>query len=266
MVRGYYVPPHILRTAPPGPALLDRFQPGLKVLREALPPDVRVALASGGAGGDTHRDLSDAERTRLASFGSADRRVRFALGRRAARTLAAERLGCDAADVPLRIGADGAPRLDGAHLSIAHAGRGGDAVGAAALADRPVGVDVEPIRPRHPALWRRILRDDERPVLDGMGGATDAAQTLLWSMKEAVLKGQRTGLRAGARSVRLTLDRPARLDAGGAAAVSEASGAWRLAYADLGGLWLVVAWSATSQRPRRGRPRRRRSPAASRLV
>ena len=179
----------------------------------------------------------------MAAFGSADRRQRFALGRRAARALGADRLGCDPAEVPLRVGPDGAPRLDGAHVSIAHAGRGGGAVGAAGLADRPVGVDVETIRPRHPALWRRILRDDERGVLDALGGPTDAAQTLLWSMKEAVLKGQRTGLRAGALSVRLTLGpAPPAGGAGRASAEAEASGAWDLAYADLGDLWLVVTW------------------------
>ena len=184
----------------------------------------------------------------MAAFKSADRRVRFALGRRAARTLAAERYGCAPADVPLTVGPDGAPRLAGAYVSISHAGRGGGhgpaPVGAAVVGDRPVGVDVEAVARRHPALWRRILRDDEGEVLDALGGPTDRAQTLVWSMKEAVLKGQRTGLRAGARSVRLALDAAPPDGAGGAGrAWAEASGAWRLAYADLGGLWLVVAWA-----------------------
>ena len=180
----------------------------------------------------------------MAAFGSADRRLRFALGRRAIRGLAAERLGCAPAAVPLVVGPDGAPRLDGTFVSIAHAGRGGGAAGAAALADRPVGVDVEVVAPRHPALWRRMLRDDERGALDALGGPTDEAQTLLWSMKEAVLKGQRTGLRAGARSVRLTLDAAAPpVGAGGAVAWADASGAWRLRYGRVGPLWLVVAWA-----------------------
>ena len=220
----------------------------------ALPPGLAVRLARGGAGPDV---LSAAERARVVGFGSADRRRRFALGRSAARTLAAERLGCAPADVPLAVGADGALRLDGQgcdglHVSISHAGRGGNAVSVAALADRPVGVDVEAVAARHPALWRRVLRDDEHDLLDALGGPTDSAQTLLWSMKEAVLKGQRTGLRAGARSVRLALDGPAPptggvasggAASGGAAAVSEASGAWRLRYTRVGDLWLVVAWA-----------------------
>ena len=220
---------------------MDDFQSGLKDISARLPPGLAVALVRGGA---DPAALSADERARLATFGSADRRLRFALGRQAARSLAAERLGCAPADVPLAIGPDGAPRLDGAFVSIGHAGRGGHAVGAAALGDRPVGVDVEAVAPRHPALWRRMLRDDERPALDALGGPTDEAQTLLWSMKEAVLKGQRTGLRAGARSVRLTLDTaPPGAVAGGAGAWAEASGAWRLRYGRVGPLWLVVTWA-----------------------
>ena len=220
---------------------MANFQSELKDIAARLPPGLRVAVVRGGA---DPAALSEPERARMAAFASADRRLRFALGRRAARALGAERLGCAPADVPLAVGPDGAPRLDGAFVSIAHAGRGGQASGAAALADRPVGVDLEVVAPRHPALWRRMLRDDERPALDALGGPTDAAQTLLWSMKEAVLKGQRTGLRAGARSVRLVLDRPAPPGVGGgAAAWAEASGAWRLAYGRLGPLWLVVAWA-----------------------
>ncbi|MDT0632339.1 4'-phosphopantetheinyl transferase family protein [Rubrivirga litoralis] len=234
----------------------------MKTFRRGLPSGVEVALAGGGADPDA---LSAAERARAAAFGSADRRLRFALGREALRRLAAGRLGCAPPDVPLVVGPDGAPRLDlsrldlahdgappapPAFVSIAHAGRGGAAVGAAALADRPVGVDVEAVAPRHPALWRRMLRDDELGALDALGGPTDEAQTLLWSMKEAVLKGQRTGLRAGARSVRLTLDRPAPAAASGAArAWAEASGPWRLRYGRVGGLWLVVAWAEGGAAP-----------------
>ena len=86
-----------------------------------------------------------------------------------------------------------------------------------------------------------MLRDDERPALDALGGPTDDAQTLLWSMKEAVLKGQRTGLRAGARSVRLTLDTaPPGAVAGGA-----------------GGLGRGVGGVAAPLRPRRAAVARR---------
>lgn len=186
--------------------------------------------------------LSSDERGRLAGFTHPDRRHGFVLGRAAARGLLADRLGVAPEAVPLIVATDGAPVVDGVPglcVSIAHAGRGARLLAAAAAAPCAVGVDVEPIQARRPDLWRRILRADEHALLDALGGPTDRVQTLLWSLKEAVLKGQRTGLRAGARSVRLSLD------AGGetGAAVADASGAWRLAWTDVGGLWVSVAWA-----------------------
>lgn len=212
----------------------------------AVPAGVAVAVCrlDGDTGARALCDaagLTDAERARVASFGHADRRRGFVLGRAAARALLADRLGVAKADVPLGVASDGAPVVGGAPglcVSIAHAGRGAAAVGVAAVAPCPVGVDAEPIRPRRPDLWRRLLRPDEHALLDRLGGPTDRTQTLLWSLKEAVLKGQRTGLRAGARSVRLALDDKRRTGA----AVADASGAWRLAWADIGGLWVSVAW------------------------
>lgn|GEM_PF-581571 len=214
-----------------------------------LPPGVAVAvrtLADGVAG------LSGAEAARAASFAHADRRAAFALGRTAARALLAERLGVAPESVPLVVGADGAPEVEGdggACLSISHAGRGAGVVAAAAVAPVAVGVDLEAIVPRRADLWRRMLRPDEHALLDALGGSSDRAHTLLWSLKEAVLKGQRTGLRASARSVCLALDGlSGEVPASGAGtATAEASGVWHLAWADLApatgavGMWLTVA-------------------------
>ena len=193
--------------------------------------------------------LTPGERARLAAFGHADRRRQFALGRLSARTLAASRLGGEPAGVPLGVAADGAPTLPGAHVSIAHTGRGLGTAALAAVADRPVGVDLEAVGPRRPDLWRRILTAEERPLLEALGGPTDDAQTLLWCLKEAVLKGQRTGLRAGGRSVVLGLDAaggaPHR---GWARALSGVSGAWDVAFGREGALWVAVAWPAEGHR------------------
>jgi 4'-phosphopantetheinyl transferase len=201
----------------------------------ALPPTVAVALATTA----DEAALSDEERAVRDGFGNADRRLAFALGRTAARGLLAGALGLDPADVPLRVGGDGAPRVSGYGVSIAHTGRGAAAVAVAAVSRGPVGIDVEAVGPRRADLWRRLLSPSEHAVLDALGGPTDSAQTLLWALKEAVLKGQRTGFRAGARSVVLTL--PEALG-GRASAVSERSGAWEIAYGRVGGAWLTVAW------------------------
>ena len=201
----------------------------------ALPPGVAVAAATVPA----LSMLSPAERARAAAFTSPDRRLAFALGRTAARGVLASALGLDPAEVALSVGADGAPTVPGRYVSIAHTGRGADAVGVAAVAHGPVGIDVEQVRPRRPDLWQRLLAPGEAGVLDALGGPTDTAQTLLWALKESVLKGQRTGFRAGARSVVLTLgEAPGR-----ARAVSDLSGAWEIVYARLGGAVVVVAWA-----------------------
>lgn len=209
-----------------------------------LPSDVAARLA--GPADAAPALLPDAERGRLAAYGSASRRQQALLGRVAARTLAAERLGLDAVRVPLKNAPDGAPEIPGLHVSIAHTSRGGDTAALAAIADRPIGVDLERVRPRRPDLWTRILQPAEYPLLDALGGPTDTVQTLLWALKEAVLKGQRTGFRAGGRSVRLMLDVDGLPERGVAAATASASGGWRVAFGREQDLWLAVAWPEAS--------------------
>ncbi len=199
-----------------------------------LPHTVSVALA-------TEPDaavLSTAERERHDAFASPDRRLAFALGRTAARHLLAASLGVAPGDVDLAVGDDGAPLVPGRYVSIAHTGRHERVIAVAAVSQAPVGVDVETVGPRRPDLWRRILAPAEYGLVDALGGPTDEAQTLLWALKESVLKGQRTGLRAGARSVVLSLSASGR-----ASAESGVSGAWEIAYARLGEAWVAVAWA-----------------------
>ena len=192
--------------------------------------------------------LSAGEHARLGTFGHPDRRRQFALGRTGARTLAAARLGVAPAAVPLAGGADGAPELPGFHVSIAHTARADRAAALAAVATGPVGVDLERVAPRRPDLWQRILNPEEHALLDRLGGPTDDAQTLLWTLKEAVLKGQRTGFRAGGRSVRLDLDAAGvPPDRAHARAEADGSGAWTVAFGRDGDLWLAVAWPYEKQ-------------------
>ena len=75
-------------------------------------------------------------------------------------------------------------------------------------------------------------------MLEALGGPTDASQTLVWSLKEAVLKARQIGLRAGMLSVRLS-----DLDAGQqqATATDADGGLWRLSFERRGDLWVSVA-------------------------
>lgn len=148
--------------------------------------------------------LSRAELRRYESFSHDDRRRSFLLGRAAARTLAAEQLGIPASDVNLEVAADGSVYLPGEELrvSISHSGT----LGAAVLARRPVGLDVERIRTPHPRLRDRILSERERDDAVRLPIPSDETTLLYWTLKEAVLKGRRTGLRQSTRSVELSID------------------------------------------------------------
>ena len=145
--------------------------------------------------------LSGEERERILQFGSARRKREFAAGRVAARTLLAERLALPPAKVPLYVAADGAVEVGGTslHLSISHAGERA----IAAVAERPVGADIERVVPRHPDLHRRFLNEAELAHLDYLGLDRSHAYILCWALKEAVLKGRRTGFRDSPRRLNI---------------------------------------------------------------
>ncbi|WP_412063356.1 4'-phosphopantetheinyl transferase family protein [Rubrivirga sp. IMCC45206] len=207
----------------------------------ALGPATRARLVRDGDDARADAVLSPDERDRLAGFASPARRRQFRLGRLAARTLAADVAGIEPGAVALGVAGDGAPTVPGGHLSIAHTGRAGATAALAAVASGPVGVDLERVAARRPDLWRRILHPDEHALLAALGGPTDDVQTLLWTLKEAVLKGQRTGFRAGGRSVRLALTADGAPPAHGVATAASGAGRWRIAFGRVDDLWLAVA-------------------------
>src|SRR5690625_1699632 len=79
-------------------------------------------------------------------------------------------------------------------------------LGAAVLARRAVGLDVERTRTPHPRLRDRILSERERDEAARLPIPPDETSLLYWTLKEAVLKGRRTGLRQSTRSVELSID------------------------------------------------------------
>lgn len=128
--------------------------------------------------------LSQTERQRLSRFRSSAAAQDFLVGTTLARFALGSWLGVPEAEVPLDRtcercgGPHGRPRVEGAHVSIAHAaGTALVAVGAA-----PVGVDLEP-------LDRAVPAD------------SGAADLLDWVRKEAVLKLTGDGLRIPMRHV-----------------------------------------------------------------
>lgn len=181
--------------------------------------------------------LSSREQARVETFGSEKRRREFVLGRYAGRSLLAEHLGIRPEDVPLDVADSGAPDVDvGAlHLSIAHT----HPYAVAVAARRRVGVDVERIRERRPDLYRFVLHPDEYDLLDRLPLDHDRIQILSWALKEAVLKGLRTGFRLSPKKLRLDLDWSAR----GARILVEEEQVWEARFEERAGCFLVVAYA-----------------------
>jgi 4'-phosphopantetheinyl transferase len=207
-----------------------------------LPDDIALRFAGRTTTAPLALDaLPPDERAQAVGFGSEKRRREFALGRTTARMLLAERLAVAAPDVPLRVAPDGAPELDepALHVSIAHAATAAQTLAVAAVGARPLGVDLEPIRPRRPDLYRFLLHPDEYGLLERLPHEHDAAQVLLWALKEATLKAMRTGFRVSPKMLRLTVE-PNRQ----AASVRvESGGRWMLRYAERDGCFLAVAFA-----------------------
>lgn len=198
----------------------------------ALPAQAPLPLAA----------LSVAEQEQAAAFGSERRRRTFVLGRATARRLLAAQLDLAPAEVPLQVAPDGAPGVPASpwQVSIAHTITEAQVLAAAAVAARPVGVDLEWIRPRRPDLYRYILHPDEYGLLEQLPFGHDAAQVLLWALKEATLKALRTGFRLSPKKLRLTVE-PERQ----AATVRMEDGTtWTLRYDEHDGCFLAVAFQA----------------------
>ncbi len=150
--------------------------------------------------------LSSEERVRVARYTHAGRRRSFTLGRAAARTLLAERLGVGPAQVPLRVAEDGGVDVDGAAVTISIAHSGAHAV--AAIAERAVGIDLERIAPCHESLPRFLLHPDEYAAFDALSLDAERTAILYWTLKEATLKALRTGFRLSPKKLRLEIDLP----------------------------------------------------------
>ena len=115
------------------------------------------------------------------------------LGRMAARRAVAGWLGADGHEASREIAYDGAGRpmlanglADRVFLSISHK----DGIGAAAVADRPIGIDLELLSAvRDPSLFAQTaFSAEEGALLAEIGWADNAMVAVAWSAKEAAAK------------------------------------------------------------------------------
>jgi len=166
--------------------------------------------------------VSTDEQRRASSIAKPQRRRQFIAGRMLLRRMLADSLGGRAEDFELEATAGAPPRVvahPGLHLSVSHSGEWV----VAAVADRPVGIDIERLGerrdPQRFARW--VCSADEWTdwrMLDG--AAADDALIAHWTRKEAWLK------REGGE---VLLTRMHRLHAGTADAASADGATWRVA-------------------------------------
>lgn len=201
-----------------------------------LPDDVSLELLrhDGGEPAQYLRLLSAVERERLSTFRHVGRRTSFILGRAAARIVAGDRLEVDPAEVRLEVASDGAVDVVGEpyHLSISHGG----SLAAAAIGFRPLGIDLERAVPRNPRLLMRILSEREQRAAREIPLAPELKAVLYWTLKEAVVKGMRMGLRCPMNSIEVEVD----FEAGVGAAAAEGLN-WELTFEEHYGYYVAVA-------------------------
>ncbi len=171
-----------------------------------LPPDIDIRWAEVVEGSEVSQLslLSAAERMRFQGIRHPRTRQHFLLGRVALRSLLAERLSMQAAAVPLVVAPDGGVDVatSPVRVSIAHSGQ--RAVAVAAL--RTIGVDLEHIRPRSEDVSDFILHASERCDYEALTLDPTRRLILYWTLKEAVLKALRAGLRRSPKTIRLAIN------------------------------------------------------------
>jgi 4'-phosphopantetheinyl transferase len=141
-------------------------------------------------------DLTPDESARATRYRHPRAREQFLRSRALLRQLLAANLGCEPRDLAIEPNADGKPRMlgGGPEFNVSHT----DGVLTVALADGPVGVDVECLRPMPSAtnLVERYFSEPERRQFEKLPEADRLAGFFRgWTCKEAVLKGIGCGVR-----------------------------------------------------------------------
>lgn len=136
--------------------------------------------------GHTVGMMDEERRRRVNDIAGEDDRRRTVAGELLARRLLAQRLGCGEGEVPLRWDEMGKPTVDavGVYVSVSHSGP----YAVCAIADVPVGVDVEVVRSADEKFMRRVCSEAEMAYIR-VGDDGDCARFWeTWTAKEALFK------------------------------------------------------------------------------
>ena len=188
--------------------------------------------------------LSEKEHAYLETVSHAGRRREYTAGRIIARKFAGDILDLDPKVVPLSVAADGSLELPGTghSISLAHSHEG---VCVAIAEATPVGIDVETIKPRHAGLHRFILHPEEYDMFEALALDRDSALILCWSLKEATLKGLKTGFRCSPKKLKLSID----LDHHQAIVRIDGKSEWQLRFEKRAGCYLAIAYPERLKTP-----------------
>lgn len=166
--------------------------------------------------------LCDEETQRAQRFIFEEHRRRFIIGRGALRDILSRYLGISAAAIQFHYQATGKPKLADTCLSRSHPplhfnlAHSDDRAICAVTCGRPVGVDIERLRPMPDAcrIAQRFFCQREYDLLQTLSGEEQTIAFFnAWTRKEAFLKARGSGLAESLASVEVSLlpDEPARL-------------------------------------------------------
>lgn len=130
--------------------------------------------------------MDEARRRRVDDIAGEDDRKRTVAGELLARRALAQRLGCSEGEAPLRWDDTGKPAVDadGVYVSVSHSGP----YAVCAVADVPVGVDVEVVRSADEKFMRRVCSEAEMAYIR-VGDDGDCARFWeIWTAKESLFK------------------------------------------------------------------------------
>lgn len=141
-------------------------------------------------------DLADADRrARICSLRRQEAQRQCLCAEGCLRELLSQATHLAPSELRFAVDAHGKPFLINApvHFNLSHSG---DFV-LCAVDDRPVGVDIEAIRPISPRLIDRVCNDEERAFVQGDGGRF----LRIWTAKEAIVKHSGVGLHGDLRKI-----------------------------------------------------------------
>lgn len=143
-------------------------------------------------------EADEDKRREISRMQRADKRNLRTAADHLCRAAIAEALGIFPAEVSIRKGEHGKPCTDGVEFNLSHSGD----IAVCAVADKPVGIDIEAVRDIRPAVAKRFASSAELEYI----GEDMRRLFEIWTLKEAYFKCVGTGIGSDIANVTFTID------------------------------------------------------------